>query len=275
MRVLREFELTVVEPDEAEYHEPDWPKLTRSRDRDRIPFLEALVGMACRQTDLTGRFVFASDDRSGFTSLYVARRGCQVTCCVAGARENAELSEALKQDDVRNVSIVVRPSRTRDGPAGFPMIGRRFDAAVVVLSGLGHVSTDDTVRETARLLTPSGSLLLVALAYLLPSRPAGRAAQAGVERISLSARRELAPPLVASVLGAGFHDAAATVVKLSCEAPSYRDYLEFSHPLKPLKRPSREEPALFAMDEPKGPVPMGGFAILLRAEARPEARDDP
>jgi len=259
--------------DVSDYHEPDWAKLVRDYGRDRIPFLDVFVDTACRPLELDGRSVFVFDSRLGCTSLHVARKGCEVTCCVAGVEDGAELTRLLSENEVRNVSVVVEVPVSQGGPRIFPFLGRRFDVAVIAVPGAPSASTESALRETARLLKPGGSLVLIVWSHVMQSRPVDPTLQLGVERLSLSARQTWVPPFAAAVTRAGFENVVSSVLKVSCEAPSHRDFTKLSGSVKPWKRRLLGSAVMDAMDvmdgpqDVRGPVPMHGFAILLRAEA--------
>jgi SAM-dependent methyltransferase len=250
------------------YHEPVWRTLVDRFRRERIPFLEPLVDFVSQRLEFEGRSAIVCDDRSGCTSLYVARHGARVTCCVAEADEASDLMSVLKDAGTTDVSVLLQVPTSGRGVKVFPFLGRQFDVAVIVVGFMQTVLTDELLREAARALRYGGRLALVVWAFPHPVTPSGPTATTPIDSPAASSMRiDLIAGFIESLREAGFRKMDLSWLTLSCTAPSFSDFIHLVEARRRLK-PRRITHAEAALLE-EAPVSLEALAAVVVAD-----RDD-
>ena len=262
--------------------EGDWPSFAASYERDRIPFLEALIAHASGRVKLTGLSALTSDGISGWTSLYLARTAEEVVCCVPGVLAATELTARLAATGVANVSVRMDAPIRPGGPTIFPFIKRRFDVALLVVKALHTSTANDAVRDLAGLLKPGGKLILIVWAPLLHANPLnfeGRANAANAPSLpptELPDHPQVVHPFEQAIRGAGFRNIQSEQCLSRCVAPNRSAYRTMNQRRLLPQRYRDEIPTELLehrLAEIGGPIVLVAWSALVFADAPDPARE--
>jgi SAM-dependent methyltransferase len=261
--------------------EGDWPSFAASYERDRIPFLEALVAHASGRAKLTGLSAVTSDGISGWISVYLARTAEEVVCCVPGVHVATELTAWLAATGATNVSVRMNAPIRPGGPTIFPFITRRFDVALLAVKALHSSTANDAVRDLAKVLKPDGKLVLIVWAPLLNASPLNFEDSAITPSPSsppteLPNYSKLLHPFEQVIRDAGFRNLQSEQCACRCITPSRAAYLCMERRRLTPRRYRDEIPNTLLehrLAEAGGPMVLAGWSALVFADAPDPMRE--
>jgi SAM-dependent methyltransferase len=157
----------------------------------------------------------------------------------------------------------------------FPFVERKFDAAVIAVRLALLPTTSHLLHETLHALRPGGRLALVVWAPVFPSRvtrglttgtrPGDTEGDRRPEARASWAKLDWVVPFVDLIGSEGFRNIVSFPMRVTCEAPSYGDYMDLMRSRFGKRRPPPRG-TLADPDESKGPVPLEAWSAVIVAD---------